>query len=495
MGDAEDSFQPSKKRSALREISRDNPGLDDDEEGISEQEMGTFKRASDDVLAKRRIVKVRRNQTSVAPSAPSSNPFAGVRLVPPPGSTATPAVVQDDQSGKNQAESEANVDAKKDTNQESDEKDEESEREVDKAKDEAAGEKCKNDGEEDKPKSTVDKEKHDGEVDKPEPTVVEEKHDNELDKPESTDDKDKNGSEVGKPKSAVEKEKHAGEADRPESIAEKDKNDGENSEGKTEEPDNTGNKDTDVKRAENEVKKDDGNESIEKRGDAASFSSFQQLSSSQNAFTGFAGTGFSGSTFSFGSASKEGLSLGSGSIFGLKNDQPSFSFGPSNNGSSLFGTSGTSTVTKSEGSGLPSMQEVPVETGEENEKPVFTADSVLFEYLDGAWKERGKGEVKVNISTTGTGKARLVMRTRGNYRLILNASLFPDMKLTNMDKRGVTFACVNSVGDGKDGLSTFALKFKDASRVGEFQACVTEHKGKTPIALKTPENSPKAADE
>lgn len=490
MGDAEESFQPSKKRSALREISRENPGLDDEEEGTSEQDMGTFKRASEDVLSKRRIVKVRRSQTSTTPSAPSSNPFAGIRLVPPSGSSATPAVIPDEtQSSKNQAESEANVDANKDTNKESDVKDEESERKVEKPNDEAAG---------DKPESTVGKEKHDDEVDKPETTVDNEKHDSGVDKPESTVDEDKNGSEERKPESTVDKEKHDSEVDRPESTAEKDKNDGENSECKPVEPDNTDIKDTDAQKAENEVKKDDGNQSIEKRGDAGSFSSFQQLSSSQNAFTGFAGTGFSGSTFSFGSATKEGSSsLGSGSIFGLKNDQPSFAFGLPNNGSSLFGTSATSTVTKSEGSGLPSMQEVPVETGEENEKPVFTADSVLFEYLDGAWKERGKGEIKVNVSTTGTGKARLIMRTRGNYRLILNASLFPDMKLTNMDKRGVTFACVNSIGDGKDGLSTFALKFKDASRVGEFQACVTEHKGKMPVpdALKTPENSPKAADE
>lgn len=83
------------------------------------------------------------------------------------------------------------------------------------------------------------------------------------------------------------------------------------------------------------------------------------------------------------------------------------------------------------------------------------------------------------------------MRTKGNYRLILNASLFPEMKLANMDKRGVTFACLNSAADGK-GLSTIALKFKDASIVEDFRAAVVEHKGTTTGSLKTPENSPKA---
>ncbi|KAL4291608.1 hypothetical protein GQ457_14G005990 [Hibiscus cannabinus] len=88
------------------------------------------------------------------------------------------------------------------------------------------------------------------------------------------------------------------------------------------------------------------------------------------------------------------------------------------------------------------------------------------------------------------------MRARGNYRLILNARLYPDMKLTNMDKRGITFACMNTTGEEKEGLSTFALKFKDASIVDEFRAGVTAHKGNNTAAdLKTPENSPKVLED
>ena len=130
----------------------------------------------------------------------------------------------------------------------------------------------------------------------------------------------------------------------------------------------------------------------------------------------------------------------------------------------------------------------------ENEEVVFNADSVLFEFADGSWKERGKGELKVNVASE-TKKARLLMRSKGNYRLILNARLYPDMKLTNMDKKGVTFACLNSASEGKGGLSTFALKFKDGSIVEEFKAAVMEHKGETSTVLKTPENSPKASDD
>nr|BAC42920.1 unknown protein [Arabidopsis thaliana] len=69
-----------------------------------------------------------------------------------------------------------------------------------------------------------------------------------------------------------------------------------------------------------------------------------------------------------------------------------------------------------------------------------------------------------------------------------------------MDKKGITFACVNSVSDAKDGLSTLALKFKDPTVVEEFRAVIEEHKDSKPSVaeaaapLKTPENSPSAED-
>lgn len=124
------------------------------------------------------------------------------------------------------------------------------------------------------------------------------------------------------------------------------------------------------------------------------------------------------------------------------------------------------------------MQVVHVETGEENEKAVFTADAILYEYLDGGWKERGEGELKLNLTATGDHKARLVMRARGNYRLILNASLYADMTLKEMDKSGVTFVCVNGIGEGQTGLSTFPLKFKDGGIRDDFSAAVETHKCK-----------------
>ncbi|CAJ1955186.1 unnamed protein product [Sphenostylis stenocarpa] len=442
MGDAENSLPPSKKRAAGRELTRDTPV--DDEEDSPELETGTFKRASDEVLATRRIVKVRRQQTN---SAPSANPFAGIRLVAPAESSANPAEnttgVQSAGDNTVADDSKSSEGIAKDSEKAEDEETKLSDSKTDEA--------------EDKPT--------DG-------NAVQESN---ADK-ESTDEKSQVDKEQSKDVTGSENEDKKDAAH--ESASKLDKE--QIGEGRDSENDDKNENATD-----NEDKKDSKAENEEANAEGGHLKSFQLHSSSQNAFTGLAGTGFSTSSFSFGSFSNEG----SGSIFGLKSDKP-FGLGLSNNGSSVLGASA---VSKNEGSGL-AMQEVAVETGEENEKVIFNADSVLFEFVDGSWKERGKGELKVNVASE-TKKARLLMRSRGNFRLILNARLYPDMKLTNMDKKGVTFACINSASEGKGGLSTFALKFKDGSIVDEFKAVVMAHKGETSTLLKTPENSPKASED
>ncbi|KAL8252360.1 hypothetical protein R6Q59_036053 [Mikania micrantha] len=416
MGD-EGNTSASKKRAAGRELSRENPGLDNEDE-FSGQEMGTFKRASEEVLANRRIVKVKRGQASSTLSAPSSNPFAAVCLVPPANSTPAYVPVNSLQEIENKKEGNDKLEGNDKNNPVPNKGDSENKDKLD-----------------EKDKNTPESEK------------------------ENLGNKDDAvGNDASTP--TVEKEKD----DYQEKVADNDEN-------------TVRAKVGNVEKKENLVQSDENTHA------AGSVNSFQQLSSSQNAFTGLMGTGFSTSSFSFGSIPESNLP-----IF------PSFSFGTNGN-TSLFGNMDK----KTEGTKMTPCfkQDVQVETGEENEKTVFMANSVLFEFIDGSWKERGKGELKVNVLTFETRKARLVMRASGNYRLILNASVFPDMKLTKMEKKGITFACMNSMGEGQNSYSTFALKFKDVLLVDEFCSVVMAHKGNltAPIDLKTPENSQKTHEE
>lgn len=465
MGDAENALHPSKKRAAGRELSKDTPI--DDEEDAPELEAGTFKKATDEVMATRRIVKVRRQQNN---SAPSTNPFAGIRLVSPAEPIAKPA----EATPIAQSASKNTV---------------------------AVDTKCAGDVTNDSGKAK------DGDVNQLE-SIGNGLGNKSTDVNDAAEGNAGDKSEVNnhdEEKKDGEDKETAGEADKEQTskVNNEDKEDAEAKGKDAEDKESAGDVGLGQTGGDNDIVNDDQKENKGENQDpgseGSSLKSFQQLSSSQNAFSGLVGTGFSASSFSFGSLSNEGSALGSGSgsIFGLKNDKP-FGLGLSTNGTSVFGPTGASATSKGEGSGFPTMQEVVVETGEENERVVFNAESVLFEFAEGSWKERGKGEMKVNVSAGENQNARLLMRTRGNYRLILNARLYPDIKLTNMEKKGVTFACINSANEGKGGLSTFALKFKDPSIVEEFKGAVMDHKGEkateTATALKTPENSPKASD-
>lgn len=458
MGDAESALPASKKRVAGRQLSKDDPDPDED---APEAEMGTFKKASEEVMATRRILKVRRNQP---PAAAASNPFAGIRLVAPVDSSAeaTNAVEQPETGGCTKPVGEQN-----DTNEDSLITDAGKGSEISDSINEIEKTKESSEKLDVKPEPSSapgdDKVKND---------EIEEKHqpvDTSKDAKEGGVKTDSGGIDETNGVDLKETEKEAKET--------------------TEEAgDKTENEE---KESEKEVEENDQKDPAEPD---APLNSFQQLSSSQNAFSGLAGTGFSTSSFAFGSFAKEGSKFGTSfaSPFAFKSESSLFSFGTgsANNGDSSLPSLGAAP----DASKSVKLSEVPVETGEENERAVFTADAIMYEYLDGGWKERGKGELKINISASDVEKARLVMRSKGNYRLILNANLYPDMSLTDMDKRGITFACINSTGEGKDGLTTVALKFKDSSIVQEFRESVVAHKGqKAPIS--EPNESSKESDD
>ncbi len=82
----------------------------------------------------------------------------------------------------------------------------------------------------------------------------------------------------------------------------------------------------------------------------------------------------------------------------------------------------------------PALAVLPPEletvTGEEDEQVLWSGEGTLYEF-DQTWKERGKGELKIN---KGPGRAaRFVMRQKGQHRLLMNANLWAEMKATPMD--------------------------------------------------------------
>jgi len=128
------------------------------------------------------------------------------------------------------------------------------------------------------------------------------------------------------------------------------------------------------------------------------------------------------------------------------------------------------------------LEVVETKTGEEDETCAFRAEGALFEYVVDAekgaqWVERGRGDLRLNEGESGS---RLVMRAKGNYRLMLNAALFKGQKFKLMEGgKGVSFTCKNAVNGPDAKMTTFALKMRAAasnaqSQADGFQAAATK---------------------
>ncbi|XP_024369416.1 uncharacterized protein [Physcomitrium patens] len=444
----------SKKRVASRQITKDDDP--ETEEEVAVEEGGSFKKAPEAVLASRRIVKVRRSGNIGAPAG-GANPFASIRLIPPPQAAAQVSAEGSAEATGSGADGEVGASGAEGGRAEESKQDGAEEGSAEGGSAAAAEAALK--GAEGESGSGV------------EGTKV------------STEGGASNGVSA-----AAEAETGAEGA-------------------------------TDGKAGESESGRDTSAPAV------SSSETFQQLSSAKNAFSASFGTGFSSQSTSVGSSGAglggfTGASGGFGSLGGFAGSTGGFglfgsftgaagglsSFGSLAGGSggvgslgSLGGGGGAASAGRAGagGGGAVTLQEVALETGEEKEKAVFGADASLFEFHEGGWKERGKGEIKVSVPEDVQRRPRLVMRSKGNLRLLLNANIFPDMKITKMDNRGVTFVCANSTGDGsaKAMLTTYALKFRDPQIAREFMSTVESHKGAARSAEpRTPESSPKAVD-
>jgi hypothetical protein len=93
---------------------------------------------------------------------------------------------------------------------------------------------------------------------------------------------------------------------------------------------------------------------------------------------------------------------------------------------------------------------IEAHTGEENETTAFQARATLFVLQQNAgqneWRERGNGNLKVNLQKGG--RARLLLRQEGSLKVILNAALQYKMPYITVGERAVRFiVCDTSTDD------------------------------------------------
>ncbi|XP_064607282.1 ran-binding protein 3-like isoform X2 [Liolophura sinensis] len=106
----------------------------------------------------------------------------------------------------------------------------------------------------------------------------------------------------------------------------------------------------------------------------------------------------------------------------------------------------------------PELEEVEVKTGEEEESNVLQANCKLFVFENATqtWIERGRGQLRLNDMApvhAETFHSRLVMRTQGSLRLILNTKIWAGMTVERASSKSIRV----TASDGEDGIKVFLI--------------------------------------
>ncbi|GJQ75770.1 hypothetical protein Trydic_g17841 [Trypoxylus dichotomus] len=101
-------------------------------------------------------------------------------------------------------------------------------------------------------------------------------------------------------------------------------------------------------------------------------------------------------------------------------------------------------------------EEVEVKTGEEEEINILHISCKLFTYdkASGSWQERGRGNIRLNDQEVSDNscsytQSRLVFRTSGSLRVILNTKIWADMTIQQASPKSIRLTAIESSGEIK----------------------------------------------
>uniref|UniRef100_A0A4D5RVU2 Nuclear pore complex protein Nup153 n=1 Tax=Ixodes scapularis TaxID=6945 RepID=A0A4D5RVU2_IXOSC len=132
---------------------------------------------------------------------------------------------------------------------------------------------------------------------------------------------------------------------------------------------------------------------------------------------------------------------------------------------------------------VPLPPKVAVKTGEEEEELLYSHRAKLYRWLDGEWKERGLGDIKLLFDPAAK-RVRLLMRREPVLKVCLNHLLSRELQLTKKDDKVVLWSATD-FSDGEPSPHQFALRLKTPQLADEFLAAVEAAKAR----LDTPPES------
>merc|ERR1712137_413273 len=123
--------------------------------------------------------------------------------------------------------------------------------------------------------------------------------------------------------------------------------------------------------------------------------------------------------------------------------------------------------------GQVDLPEVPVVTGEEDEKILGKYRSKLYRWRDAQWKERGIGELKI-LQHKQSQKIRVLMRQEKTHKIVANFYLISEQNLCKLsglktsDKAWVWACC--DFSDNEAQIEKLCAKFTNVPDFEDFKA-------------------------
>jgi len=122
---------------------------------------------------------------------------------------------------------------------------------------------------------------------------------------------------------------------------------------------------------------------------------------------------------------------------------------------------------------LVQLQEVKVESGEEDEDVLFKIRAKLFRFDKDAtqWKERGTGDIKL-LQHKKTHKIRVLMRREKTLKVCANHYIQPTFKLQEnvSSDRSWIWNCLADYADEAAKEEVFAIRFANTENAQKFKA-------------------------
>ncbi|KAH8311871.1 hypothetical protein KR044_008330 [Drosophila immigrans] len=94
-------------------------------------------------------------------------------------------------------------------------------------------------------------------------------------------------------------------------------------------------------------------------------------------------------------------------------------------------------------------EEVETFTGEENELNIADVSCKLFAFVNSNWEERGRGSLRLNDAKDELDCSRVVFRTSGNLRLVLNTKVWAAMVAERASQKSLRLTAMDNTGTVK----------------------------------------------